>query len=218
MRLKLYCNRYKHFKDSLVCSVNCAYRTRCHDFALFYDKNREATDKIVDDYYSARRNASAPSPAPATSAKSGARPVTRLSATTVVEMRSLVSLEVKRVMSEVTYIWIGKEDRAEVLEHEEVIRRAERGEQPKSVYKVAQEMELRFQLVPRRAVEKAKRQAATEAAVADARAAARRPRPQLVEEDDDVAAPVVASTAAAAKVDAQPRVRAQRLARAAGDK
>ena len=29
MRLKLYCNRYGHFKDALVCSVNCVYRTRC---------------------------------------------------------------------------------------------------------------------------------------------------------------------------------------------
>ena len=218
MRLKLYCNRYKHFKDSLVCAVNCTYRTRCHDFALFYDKNREATDKIVDDYYSARRNSSAPSAASAVSAKSGARPVTRLSATTVVEMRSLVSLEVKRVMSEVTYIWIGKEDQAEVLEHEEVIRRAERGEQPKSVYKVAQEMELRFQLVPRRAVEKAKRQAANEAAIADARAAARRPRPQLVEDDDEGDAPSVTTATPAARTDAPPRARAQRLARASGGK
>ena len=42
MRLKLYCNRYTHFKDALVCSVNCVYRTRCDDFALFYDANRAA--------------------------------------------------------------------------------------------------------------------------------------------------------------------------------
>ncbi|MDT7604402.1 MAG: hypothetical protein QOF61_2399, partial [Acidobacteriota bacterium] len=41
MRLKLYCNRFGHFKDALVCSVNCAYRKRCRDFALFYDEHRE---------------------------------------------------------------------------------------------------------------------------------------------------------------------------------
>jgi hypothetical protein len=55
MRLKLYCNRYGHFKDALVCSVNCVYRTRCNDFALFYDDNRAEVDALVSDYYEARR-------------------------------------------------------------------------------------------------------------------------------------------------------------------
>ncbi len=56
MRLKLYCNRYGHFKDALVCSVNCVYRTRCNDFALFYDDNRAEVDALVSDYYEARRD------------------------------------------------------------------------------------------------------------------------------------------------------------------
>ncbi len=55
MRLKLYCNRYGHFKDALVCSVNCAFRTRCNDFALFYDEHRADVDALVSDYYDARR-------------------------------------------------------------------------------------------------------------------------------------------------------------------
>src|SRR5206468_4315071 len=55
MRLKLYCNRYGHFKDALVCSVSCVYRTRCNDFALFYDANRADVDSLVADYYDARR-------------------------------------------------------------------------------------------------------------------------------------------------------------------
>ncbi len=55
MRLKLYCNRYAHFKDALVCSVSCVYRTRCHDFALFYDGHREEVDALVADYYAGRR-------------------------------------------------------------------------------------------------------------------------------------------------------------------
>ena len=55
MRLKLYCNRFGHFKDALVCSVNCAYRTRCRDFALFYDEHRAETDALVAEYYEARR-------------------------------------------------------------------------------------------------------------------------------------------------------------------
>src|SRR4029453_1175183 len=55
MRLKLYCNRYGHFKDALVCSVNCVYRTRCNDFALFYDEHRGEVDALVSDYYDSRR-------------------------------------------------------------------------------------------------------------------------------------------------------------------
>src|SRR5215207_8702871 len=55
MRLKLYCNRYEHFKDALVCSVNCAYRTRCRDFALFYDERREDVDGAVAAYYESHR-------------------------------------------------------------------------------------------------------------------------------------------------------------------
>src|ERR1044072_1278741 len=54
MRLKLYCNRYGHFKDAIVCSVNCVYRTRCNDFALFYDEHRAEVDALVSDYYEAR--------------------------------------------------------------------------------------------------------------------------------------------------------------------
>src|SRR3954468_3612291 len=60
MRLKLYCNRYGHFKDALVCSVNCVYRTRCNDFALFYDDNRAEVDALVSDYYEARREQKGP--------------------------------------------------------------------------------------------------------------------------------------------------------------
>ena len=54
MSLKLYCNRYAHFKDAIVCSVNCPYRTRCQDFALFYDEHREGVDALVEDYFAVR--------------------------------------------------------------------------------------------------------------------------------------------------------------------
>src|SRR5437868_15517771 len=63
MRLKLYCNRYGHFKDALVCSVNCVYRTRCRDFALFYDEHRAEVDTLVGDHYAARRAGQQPTPA-----------------------------------------------------------------------------------------------------------------------------------------------------------
>ena len=164
MRLKLYCNRYGHFKDALVCSVNCPYRTRCQDFALFYDANRAGVDALVEDYFAAR------------SSQTTQRPRLPVLATTVaVEMRELIRLEVKREMAEASYIWIGKDDQAELLELDEIIRRAERGAKAKNIYKVAQEMELRYQLVPRKRIEKAKRVVAAEAERAAARS--RRPRP-----------------------------------------
>jgi hypothetical protein len=167
VRLKLYCNRYAHFKDAIVCSVSCPYRARCQDFALFYDANREGVDSLVEGYFAARNS----------DVKERTRPVL-MGVTT--EMRELIRLEVKREMQEAAYIWIGKDDQAELLELEEIIRRAERGAKAKNIYKVAQEMELRYQLVPRKRIEKAKRIVAAEAE----RTAARRrrgPRPVAVE-------------------------------------
>ena len=182
MRLKLYCNRYGHFKDALVCSVSCVYRTRCNDFALFYDERREETDALVADYYAARREQEARPKSPQESGRhknmlAHAAPVARPE-----EMRKLIRLEVLREMAESLYIWIDKEDRAELLETVEVLRRAERGQKAKNIYRVAQEMELRFQLVPRKRIEKAKRTAAVEAERAEGRRTRRtntRPTPPV---------------------------------------
>lgn len=174
MGLKLYCNRYTHFKDALVCSVNCTYRTRCQDFALFYDEHRAEVDAVVADYYSARRAESVPQ-------KSRSLPVIAPVAQAI-DMRELIHLEVKREMAEAAYIWIDKEGRAELLEQEEVLRRASRGHKPQTIYKVAQEMELRFQLVPRKRIEKAKRTVAVEAERNAARRSARRTKPTIVPE------------------------------------
>jgi len=163
MRLKLYCNRYGHFKDALVCSVNCVYRTRCRDFALFYDEHRADVDALVGDYYAARREEQR-QPARALPVIA---PIARAT-----DVRELIRLEVKREMAEAMFIWIDKDGRAELLEQEEVLRRAARGHKPVTIYKVAQEMELRFQLVPRKRIEKVKRTVAVE----QERAAARRTR------------------------------------------
>ena len=168
MRLKLYCNRYGHFKDALVCSVNCAFRTRCNDFALFYDEHRAGVDALVSNYYDARRGqGQTETRAAADSTLVRIQPVARPE-----EMRKLISLEVLREMAEALYIWIDKEDRAELLETNEVLKRAERGQKAKNIYRVSQEMELRYQLVPRKRIEKARRVAEAEAE----RAEARRPR------------------------------------------
>ena len=169
MRLKLYCNRYGHFKDPLVCSVNCAFRTRCNDFALFYDGHRAEVDALVADYYDARRGQGEPrvsEDSTLTHIQRVARPE---------EMHKLIRLEVLREMAESFYIWIDKEDRAELLETADVIRRAERGQKAKGIYRVSQEMELRYQLVPRKRIEKAKRVAEVEAERSEARRTRRTP-------------------------------------------
>jgi len=172
MRLKLYCNRYGHFKDALVCSVNCVYRTRCNDFALFYDERRAEVDALVSDYYEARRSQQGQTPRAAAPDSTTAHlaPVARPE-----ELRKLIRLEVLREMAEALYIWIDKEDRAELLETTEVLRRAERGQKAKNIYRVSQEMELRYQLVPRKRIDKAKRAASVEAERAEARRTRRTP-------------------------------------------
>jgi hypothetical protein len=174
MGLKLYCNRYAHFKDALVCSVNCLYRTRCQDFALFYDEHRESVDTLVGDYYAGRRAKDKDSPSSPVVPASRVLPVVQVSKpiATAVDMRELIRLEVKREMAEATFIWIDKEGRAELLGQEEVLRRASRGAKPQTIYKVAQEMELKFQLVPRKRIERARRLAEVE----QERAVARRTR------------------------------------------
>ena len=200
MGLKLYCNRYAHFKDPLVCSVTCPYRTRCQDFALFYDEHRTNVDALVADYYAAR-------------AAAKPRPRALVNITTATEMRALLRLEVKREMPESTYIWIGKDDQAEVLGLDEIIRRAERGAKAKNIYRIAQEMELRFQLVPRKRIEKAKRTVEVDAERAAARRSKSRPRPVAVEP----LAPVSSMEAAALPATQTRRTRT-RLPKAVGEK
>jgi len=201
MRLKLYCNRYGHFKDAIVCSVNCAFRTRCNDFALFYDEHRAEVDALVSDYYDARRGRTQDD-APRAAKDSTlvhVQPVARPE-----EMRKLIRLEVLREMAESFYIWIDKEDRAELLETADVIRRAERGQKAKGIYRVSHEMELRYQLVPRKRIEKARRVAEAEAERAEARRTRRTPAsapvpfPAPVADDSDREAPAPRRTRARA--------------------
>ncbi|HEX8141406.1 MAG TPA: hypothetical protein VF553_02350 [Pyrinomonadaceae bacterium] len=204
MGLRLYCNRYAHFKDPLVCSVVCPYRTRCQDFALFYDARRGEVDVLVEQYFAAQAQAPAK------------RTRTLVSATSPTEMRALIKLEVKREMPEATYIWIGKDDQAELLDLEEIIRRAERGAKAKNIYKIAQEMELRFQLVPRKRIDKAKRTVAAEAERAAARRSSRL-RPVAVETPAPPLSAVAAESAQPTPAPAARRTRT-RAAKVAGER
>jgi hypothetical protein len=201
MSLRLYCNRYTHFKDPLVCSVVCPYRTRCQDFALYYDAHREDVDAVVEKYFAGR-------------ALDSERPRKLLTANAAVDMRALIRLEVKREMAETTYIWISKDDQAEVLELDEIIRRAERGAKAKNIYRIAQEMELRFQLVPRKRIEKAKREVTADAERAAARRKASRPRPVAVESP----APLKTATAAVDAPVLPSRRTRPRIAKVAGER
>ena len=214
MGLKLYCNRYAHFKDALVCSVNCIYRTRCQDFALFYDEHREVVDALVGDYYAGRR--ARDKPASSAVAASRVLPVVQRMQpiATAVDMRELIRLEVKQEMAEAAYIWIDKDGRAELLGQEEVLRRAAKGTKPQTIYKVAQEMELKFQLVPRKRIERARRLAEVE----EERAVARRTRrtsakPATAPDFDelDEAAPATTNIAAASSAAAPRRTRRRTL-------
>lgn len=203
MGLRLYCNRFAHFKDPLVCSVTCPYRTRCQDFALFYDEHRAEMDTLVADYFATRAE-------PKPQAQRAVLPTL-----VQTEMRALLRLEVKREMPEATYIWIGKDDQAELLGLDEIIRRAERGAKAKNIYRVAQEMELRFQLVPRKRIEKARRTVEVEAERAAARRSSKsRPRPVAVE--------TPAPLAPVASIEAAPQLPARRtrtrLPKAVGEK
>ena len=216
MGLKLYCNRYAHFKDALVCSVNCVYRTRCREFALFYDEHRTKVDALVSDYYAARRESNeTPTSSPS---DTGGRslPVVTNAVATPVELRALIRLEVLREMAEVMYIWIDKEDRAELLETEEVLKRAERGSKAKHIYRVAQEMELRFQLVPRKRIDKAKRAAAED----EQRAQARRARNARSQDPAPVPFPAPAPVVEEPAAEPAPRRAAARTraVKVAGDR
>ncbi len=206
MRLKLYCNRYEHFKDALVCSVNCVYRTRCRDFALFYDVNREAVDELAANYFQAQNNNQSKS----------VRALPLLSAPPV-EPAGLLRLEVKREMS--AYVWVGQDDRAEVMELDELLRRAENGTKAKHIFKVAQEMELRFQLVPRKGIEKAKRAAAVAAAAESGRAAARKSRIINPSATNNASTQTVSLPEVTTSAQSAPQRRARpRAAKAAGEK
>ncbi len=163
--MKLYCNRFTHFKDPLVCVVTCPYRKKCGDFALFYAEHREPVNELVLDYY-------AKSGKPKPKAKRNL-PVYNLELQPVA-LRELYTLETKRIMPDNTFIWIGEDNIAEVLELDDLMVRAEKGEKPKHIFKVAQEMELRFQLVPRKRIEATKRKVEAKAEVDAERTAARK--------------------------------------------
>jgi hypothetical protein len=123
--LKIHCPAFNHIKNTIVCSLCCSLRDRCKEFQQFYAINREAQDDVVNDYILSH---------------------SRLPSDSLLIIQ--YSLVVLRKMND-TYIWIDKDDRAEVLTLEQVLLAAEEGRKPKYIFLAKQELALRYQLVPK---------------------------------------------------------------------
>src|SRR5438445_7413128 len=96
--LKIYCPVYNHIKNTIVCSLCCPLRDRCQDFQQFYEANRAAQDASVSEYIQSHR---------------------RLPPGSLLIIQ--YSLEVLKKKMNDTYIWIGADDRAEVLTYEQIL-------------------------------------------------------------------------------------------------
>jgi hypothetical protein len=123
--LKIHCPVFNHIKNTIVCSLCCPLRDKCKEFQHFYSENSAAQDAIVNNYIETH---------------------SRLPSDSLLIIQ--YSLEVLRKMND-TYIWIGKDDRAEVLTLEQVLLAAEEGRKPKHIFLAKQELALRYQLIPK---------------------------------------------------------------------
>jgi hypothetical protein len=131
--LKIYCPVFNHIKNTIVCSLCCSLRDRCKEFQQFYQENRVAQDASVNDYIESHR---------------------RLPPGSLLIIQ--YSLEVvKKHMSD-TYVWIGQDDRAEVMTMEQILQAADEGRKPKHIFLTKQELVLRYQLVPKSRQENSK--------------------------------------------------------------
>jgi hypothetical protein len=124
--LKIHCPVFNHIKNTIVCSLCCELRDRCKEFQEFYQQNQEAQDAIVSDYIETH---------------------SRLPSDSLLIIQ--YSLEVLRKKMSDTYIWIGKDDRAEIFTLEQVLQAADEGRKPKHIFLAKQELALRYQLVPK---------------------------------------------------------------------
>lgn len=123
--LKIYCPVFNHIKNTIVCSLCCSVRDKCKDFQQFYSINYEAQESAVAEYIESHH---------------------RLPPGSLLSIQ--YTLEVLRNMSD-TYVWIDQDDRAEVMNYEQVLLAAENGRKPKHIFLTKQELMLRYQLVPK---------------------------------------------------------------------
>jgi len=117
----IYCPRFRHFKDVLVCRINCPVSRKCPVFRELEKHNRADLEARLEAYLAAHPNRYA----------------------------RLFYLEVIHTMKDEMFLVLDAENKPHLLKREDVLQRAEKGERFKGIYKISQEMELRYQLVPK---------------------------------------------------------------------
>ncbi len=129
----IYCPRNKHFKDTLVCRLNCPTARRCRIFQDYAAANGPELEARLEEYLAQRSG----------------------------RFDRHFSLEVKSVMKEELFMVLDEEGKTVLMKREEVLKQAEKGVHFRHIYRISHEMELRYQLVPKQ--EKASRRAAKSA-------------------------------------------------------
>lgn len=118
----VYCPRHRHTKDTLVCRLSCPYYKKCPVFKDYQNRFRRELEKRIDEYLDSHPG----------------------------RFDRIFYLEAIRNMKEEMFLALNNESQPFLLTRDEVLRRAEKGERFLHIYRVAQEMELRFQLVPKK--------------------------------------------------------------------
>lgn len=130
----VYCPRFKHFKDTLVCRLNCPSARRCRVFQDYAALHGPALEERIAEYLAQRPG----------------------------RFDRQFSLEVKSHMKEEMFMVVDEEGKTQLMKREEILKLAEKGGHFRHIYRISHEMELRYQLVPKQ--EKASRRSAAKAA------------------------------------------------------
>jgi hypothetical protein len=129
----VYCPRFTHFKDTLVCRLNCPSARRCGIFQEYAAVHGPDLEERIAAYLAQRPG----------------------------RFDRQFSLEVKSIMKEETFMVVDEEGKTQLMKREEILRLAEKGGHFRHIYRISHEMELRYQLVPKQ--EKVSRRAAPKA-------------------------------------------------------
>ena len=120
--MNIYCKRYNHFKDILVCKLSCPYERKCKEFQqLYLDKGREIRwfvykymQKYPDKNYKIYLVP-----------KKGRKPTMK------------------------QYVCI-REGNVQILNEEEIVERTKQGEFFQTYFEVGREMEIQIKLAPKK--------------------------------------------------------------------
>jgi hypothetical protein len=132
----VYCPRFKHFKDTLVCRLNCPSARRCRIFQEYEAVHGRELEERIEEYLAQRKG----------------------------RFDRQYYLEVKAIMKEEVFMVIDSEGKTEIMKREEILLQAEKGGRFRQIYRISHEMELRYQLVPKQDKEKAVKRGPAKAA------------------------------------------------------